>query len=365
MDDGATAEIPDDPRIVPLRPTWSARDRADRLRRPGHATSGRPPRSATRPAPPATRRACCTRTARPGCTRSRRSRRGGVRAARSSTDPAGRADVPRERLGAAVRRRSWPARRWSCPGRTCRRRRCWSCWSPRQVTVTARRADDLDGHGPAARRARPVRPAHDHLRRLGRAEGAVRGVARAKIGLPITQAWGMTEMSPLGSVCTMRSEFADLDEDEKADIRATAGIAPPGVEMRIVDAETRRGAAVGRRGHRRAGVPRAVDRQAVLPHRRAGRAVLARTAGCVPATSARSSPLGYLRLVDRTKDLVKSGGEWISSVDLENEIMAHPKVAEAAVIAVPHPKWSRASARLRRRQGRRGAHPGGGAGLPA
>jgi fatty-acyl-CoA synthase len=52
------------------------------------------------------------------------------------------------------------------------------------------------------------------------------------------------------------------------------------------------------------------------------------------------SPLGYLRLVDRTKDLVKSGGEWISSVDLENEIMAHPKVAEAAVIAVPHPKWS-------------------------
>jgi len=52
------------------------------------------------------------------------------------------------------------------------------------------------------------------------------------------------------------------------------------------------------------------------------------------------SPLGYLRLVDRTKDLVKSGGEWISSVSLENEIMGHPKVAEAAVIAMPHPKWS-------------------------
>jgi fatty-acyl-CoA synthase len=52
------------------------------------------------------------------------------------------------------------------------------------------------------------------------------------------------------------------------------------------------------------------------------------------------SPLGYLRLVDRTKDLIKSGGEWISSVDLENTIMGHPKVAEAAVIAVAHPKWS-------------------------
>jgi 2,3-dihydroxybenzoate-AMP ligase len=51
------------------------------------------------------------------------------------------------------------------------------------------------------------------------------------------------------------------------------------------------------------------------------------------------SPLGYVRLVDRTKDLVKSGGEWISSVELENEIMGHPKVAEAAVIAVAHPKW--------------------------
>ncbi|HWD01595.1 MAG TPA: AMP-binding protein [Amycolatopsis sp.] len=50
-------------------------------------------------------------------------------------------------------------------------------------------------------------------------------------------------------------------------------------------------------------------------------------------------PLGYVRLVDRTKDLVKSGGEWTSSVELENAIMSHPKVAEAAVIAVPHPKW--------------------------
>ncbi len=49
---------------------------------------------------------------------------------------------------------------------------------------------------------------------------------------------------------------------------------------------------------------------------------------------------GYIRLVDRTKDLIKSGGEWISSVELENELMAHPKIAEAAVIGVPHPKWS-------------------------
>ena len=64
-----------------------------------------------------------------------------------------------------------------------------------------------------------------------------------------------------------------------------------------------------------------------------------RTAGCAPATWRPSTRYGFVRLVDRTKDLIKSGGEWIGSVELENEIMAHPKVAEAAVIAIPHEKW--------------------------
>ena len=63
--------------------------------------------------------------------------------------------------------------------------------------------------------------------------------------------------------------------------------------------------------------------------------------------------VGRIRLVDRTKDLIKSGGEWISSVELENELMAHPKINEAAVIGVPHPRWSRAAARLRRARGGR------------
>jgi fatty-acyl-CoA synthase len=162
---------------------------------------------------------------------------------------------------------------------------------------------------------------------------------RAKVGLPITQAWGMTEMSPLGTVCTIRSEFADLPEQDKADVRATAGIAAPGVELRIVDAETRaelpwndeasgelecRGPWIASRYYRtdEPGPQFAPDGWL-----RTG------DVACI-------SPLGYVRLVDRTKDLVKSGGEWISSVALENEIMGHPKVAEAAVIAVPHPKWS-------------------------
>ncbi|MDT4938630.1 MAG: hypothetical protein QOG80_2301 [Pseudonocardiales bacterium] len=161
---------------------------------------------------------------------------------------------------------------------------------------------------------------------------------RAKIGLPLTQAWGMTELSPLGSVCSIRSELAALPEDELANIRATGGIAAPGVEMRIVDAETRaelpwddhasgelecRGPWIARQYYR---TDEPGEQFAPDGWLRTG-------------DVASLSPLGYLRLVDRTKDLVKSGGEWISSVDLENEIMAHPKVAEAAVIAVPHARW--------------------------
>jgi fatty-acyl-CoA synthase len=161
---------------------------------------------------------------------------------------------------------------------------------------------------------------------------------RAKIGLPILQAWGMTEMSPLGSVCVIRSEYADLPEEQKADIRATAGIAPPGVDMRIVDTETRAelpwdDEATGELECRGPWLARQYYRTEEPGDRFSPDGWL-RT-GDVAAIS----PLGYVRLVDRTKDLVKSGGEWISSVELENEIMGHPQVAEAAVIAVPHPKW--------------------------
>jgi fatty-acyl-CoA synthase len=161
---------------------------------------------------------------------------------------------------------------------------------------------------------------------------------RAKVGLPITQAWGMTEMSPLGSICVLREEVADLPEEQKADIRASVGIAPPGVDMRIVDPATR------------AELPWDDDATGELECRGPWLASrYFRTDEPGPQFSADGwlrtgdvaaiSPLGYIRLVDRTKDLVKSGGEWISSVEVENEIMAHPKVAEAAVIAVSHPKW--------------------------
>lgn len=161
---------------------------------------------------------------------------------------------------------------------------------------------------------------------------------QAEAGVRISQAWGMTELSPLGTFNYPRREVAELSGSAKADVLATQGIAPPGVELRIVDPETRteqpwddeatgeleaRGPWVARQYYQTAEPGPSFSDDGWL-----------RT-GDIAAIS----PLGYLRLVDRTKDLVKSGGEWISSVAVENHIMAHPDVAEAAVIAVPNDKW--------------------------
>jgi fatty-acyl-CoA synthase len=161
---------------------------------------------------------------------------------------------------------------------------------------------------------------------------------RAAIGVPITQGWGMTEISPVGSLSIMRAELADATEDERADARASAGLALMGVEMRIVDAETRArlpwdGHASGELEVRGPWVARQYYRTDEPGEQFSADGWL-RTGDV-----ATIAPDGYMRLVDRTKDLVKSGGEWISSVDLENQIMAHPAVAEAAVIAAHHPKW--------------------------
>jgi fatty-acyl-CoA synthase len=161
----------------------------------------------------------------------------------------------------------------------------------------------------------------------------------AAIGIPITQAWGMTETSPIATVWIERSEIADEPDDRKADLRAGVGICPPGVELRIVDSETREelpwdDKATGEIECKGPWVAKQYYRTDE-PGEQFSPDGWLRT-GDVAAID----PLGYVRLVDRTKDLVKSGGEWISSVALENEIMGHPKVAEAAVIAIPHPKWS-------------------------
>jgi fatty-acyl-CoA synthase len=162
---------------------------------------------------------------------------------------------------------------------------------------------------------------------------------REKLGQPILHAWGMTETSPLGSVCRIRSTLVGRSEEELAAVRATQGLISPLMTCRIVEPGTDEelpwdGEARG-------------ELQVAGPWVAAGyyrdeegtKAQFTEDGWLRTGDVATISPDGYIRLVDRTKDLVKSGGEWISSVELENEIMAHPSVREAAVIGVPDERW--------------------------
>jgi fatty-acyl-CoA synthase len=154
---------------------------------------------------------------------------------------------------------------------------------------------------------------------------------------PMLHAWGMTEMSPLGTVCRLRSYMEALPDDERYAVRSKQGFPIAGVEMRIVDEDGRElpwdGKSMGEIQVRGPWVtagyynnPESVSRFTKDGWFRTGDVATMDAEGCVQIT-------------DRTKDLIKSGGEWISSVDLETMIMGHPKVFEAAVIAVPHPQW--------------------------
>lgn len=167
-------------------------------------------------------------------------------------------------------------------------------------------------------------------------ESAIRAFARH--GMAVTHGWGMTETSPLASVASLKPELQHLPDDERFPYYATAGLPQPLVDLRIVgddgDEQPWDGEATGEiqvHGPFITGsyyaAPDAADKFTADGWLRTG-------------DVASVDRHGYIRIVDRTKDLIKSGGEWISSVDLENAIMAHPHVAEAAVIAVPHPKWA-------------------------
>jgi fatty-acyl-CoA synthase len=162
---------------------------------------------------------------------------------------------------------------------------------------------------------------------------------REQIGLPITQAWGMTETSPICTVGRIKSTLEHLPDEAKADIRTSVGYVAPGVEFRVVDPASGEavpwdGASTGELQVRGPWIA-----ATYYDDERAGESFTA-DGWLRTGDVARVDAEGYLYLVDRTKDLVKSGGEWISSVELENEIMAHPAVAEAAVIGVPSARWS-------------------------
>lgn len=157
-----------------------------------------------------------------------------------------------------------------------------------------------------------------------------------KHGITVMHAWGMTEMSPLGTTSRLKSYQSDLPEAEKFAIRAKQGTSVPGVEIRAIEESGREipwdGKAFGELEVRGPWIISSYyndERSADSFHDG-----WFRTGDVVTI-----DPEGFVQIVDRAKDVIKSGGEWISSQDLENAIMSHPKVLEAAVIALPHPKW--------------------------
>ena len=161
---------------------------------------------------------------------------------------------------------------------------------------------------------------------------------REQTGLPILQAWGMTETSPIASVCQLDVDQQELSIDEQADLRTQVGRISFGVEARVVEPGSTNpvswdGEASGELQCRGNWI--ASDYYDDPRSRESFTDDGWLKTGDVATVDAR----GRIRLVDRTKDLIKSGGEWISSVELENEIMSHPKVAEAAVVGIVHPKW--------------------------
>ncbi|HET9400582.1 MAG TPA: long-chain fatty acid--CoA ligase [Candidatus Acidoferrales bacterium] len=165
-------------------------------------------------------------------------------------------------------------------------------------------------------------------------EALIRGLDR--FGIHLIHLWGMTETAPLATTGGLHVHMMDWSEDEKYAVRAQQGIPAPFIELRV----TREGKEVPRDGET------AGDLEVRGPW-------VAASYYNMPEEAARWTSDGWfrtgdvaawddssrIRLVDRSKDLIKSGGEWISSVDLENALMGHPAVREACVVGVPHPKW--------------------------
>jgi fatty-acyl-CoA synthase len=162
---------------------------------------------------------------------------------------------------------------------------------------------------------------------------------RETIGLPILQAWGMTETSPIAATCNLSLADQKKSIEEQAELRTTVGTINFGVDCRVVlpgsttpvpwDGET-------------SGELQCAGSWIASTYYNDPRAAESFTEDGWLRTGdvATMDSSGRIRLVDRTKDLIKTGGEWISSVEIENELMSHPKIKEAAVVGVPHPKWS-------------------------
>ncbi|MCS4509729.1 3-(methylthio)propionyl-CoA ligase [Xylophilus ampelinus] len=158
-------------------------------------------------------------------------------------------------------------------------------------------------------------------------------------GVEVLHAWGMTEMSPLGTLCTLKNKHLALPAEEQTKIRMKQGRAIFGVDMKIVDGDGHEQPWDGRTyGDLYVRGPWTVgsyygDHASPLVADAQGR-------GWFPTGDvATIDPDGYMQITDRSKDVIKSGGEWISSIDIENIAMSHPSVAMAACVGMPHPKW--------------------------
>jgi fatty-acyl-CoA synthase len=154
-------------------------------------------------------------------------------------------------------------------------------------------------------------------------------------GVQVFHAWGMTEMSPLGTVGSIKPQLADLKGDALLDIKQKQGYTPFGVEMKITDDADKPvpwdGKTFGRIKVRGFAVARAYYKE--------DHEVIDDNGFFDTGDVGTLDRYGYMQITDRSKDVIKSGGEWISSIDLENLAVGYPKVAEAAVIGVHHPKW--------------------------
>ncbi|NYH93942.1 long-chain fatty acid--CoA ligase [Novosphingobium marinum] len=158
-----------------------------------------------------------------------------------------------------------------------------------------------------------------------------------RAGIRVGHAWGMTETSPVASIAYETADWDDLSFDEQVRIKSLQGRVPYGTEVRAVDLDDRN--KVLPRDGRTAGALQVRGQWVIKRYFKAAEDAVCDGQWFDTGDVALIHPDGSVQLTDRTKDVIKSGGEWISSVELENAAVAHPGVAEAAAIGIAHPKW--------------------------